>query len=1028
MKLKFKEQQFQEDATSSVVDVFDGQLNINSDNVGFSLNEIVSNADLNLSEDELLENLRDVQSISRIDPVDKIEKSSADQGLVLTVEMETGTGKTFTYVNTIYRLHQKYGWKKFVLIVPSVAIREGVYASLNAMKDYFLKKYEQTLSFFIFNSSRMEQIKDFARSNDLSLMIINHQSFNTGKEDLRKFTAPNEAFGDISKDSSPITYVQALHPIIIVDEPQTVLGAKKSNTVRENLKKFGPLFTVMYSATHRKGDALNKVYKLDSIDAYNKNIVKRIEVKGITFDGNVASEGFVQFNNIVISQDAPKAVVSFYQQQDSGLKVVTKTLSVRDDLFDLSGHLPVYKNNYIIDKIEGDVDDPTNHKIILLNGMSLKVGESVGKIGVDEIRRIQIRETIKSHLDKEELLFKKKIKVLSLFFIDKVSNYRLYGDEGINSGKYATMFEEEYLNLVKERLSSSFDMEYVNYLKNTISDPSSVHQGYFCQDKKGKFTDDIKSKKERDASESDAYDLIMKDKTRLLSFDEPVRFIFSHSALKEGWDNPNVFQICTLKDTEGTETRRRQEVGRGMRLCVNEDGVRQDADVLCASGVFDVNTLTVIANESYETFAKGLQEELAENLEDVPTVISLDLLKTLSYVDTTGNKIKLDDRAAMQCLNALLVNKYIDINGTPTDICKKDLQNNTFAIDELKDNMKLIDTLRQTLTKIVEGKPVYQIANANNARRAHFIQANFDKKEFQELWKRINSKTFYTVDFNEDELVNKAAYSLESNLVVNKIRVKIVKGITNEKIKDKNELLEGQSMSLVKNGKQSEEPLELKFNQKYDLLGSIATNTGLTRKVVFKILSKINPPTFNQFKINPDDFIHKASQIINDVKSISVVAGIQYHKLDNQVIDSSIFTENDIKGYLNVDAIASSKSIYDLVVFDSQTIEKTFANELESNKEVAVYTKLPSRGFYINTPMGRYNPDWAIVFTEGSVKHIYFVAETKGSTLDSSLRPVEQAKIECAAKHFAEISENQAGKVVYHKVKNYQQVLQIVTD
>ena len=685
------------------------------------------------------------------------------------------------------------------------------------------------------------------------------------------------------------------------------------------------------------------------------------------------------------------------------------------DIYQKSGMLEEYSNNYRIESIDG-----YERSIRLLNGTILYEGDVLGAVNEIVVRRAQIRETIKSHIEKERKLFKMGIKCLSLFFIDHVDNYRLYEAGGkTKNGTYAEIFEEEYKNIIGSMQLDLFEdeSEYIAYLKKFTAD--QVHNGYFSRDKKGNYVQPSKSElKNESSSDVSAYDLIMKDKERLLSFDEPTRFIFSHSALKEGWDNPNVFQICTLKDSDN-QTKKRQEVGRGMRLCVNKFGERQDENVLHGS-VFDVNELTIIASESYNSFAAKLQTEIADAVGDRPTKVEPSLFDGMVITSSSGEQRTVDTLEAGFLFAALASKGYVNRQGQLTQKYHDDKQQGVLDFgDEYNDYKKDIVKKLDSVFNPSAVKP----ENARQVREAKFDSQKFERKEFQELWRKINHQTYYTVDFKTDELIEKAVQQLDAHLHVSMVEIRVVEG-TMESIKSKEQLLQGNAMRVKEDGAFYGKVNEVVGSSvKYDLIGKLVEDTQLTRHAIVTILQKISPITFNQFKANPEEFIIKAGNIINECKAIAVIEHVKYHKLDKQY-ESDIFSNATLKGKLGVNALESQKSLYDLVVVDSAGIEMNFAKDLEKESDVVVYTKLPG-GFYINTPVGHYNPDWAIVFKEGTdIKHIYFVAETKGSLSETQLRDSERSKIECARRHFNTIGES---SVSYDVVTNYADLRNIIT-
>lgn len=1022
MKLKFKHQGFQRDAARAVTDIFIGQRK--SDGFSYLFDEgrrnepqlklkhetlAYRNEPIMLDRKSLVENIREIQMGQDLNPIENI----VGDGLNFTIEMETGTGKTYTYIKTMYELNKLYGWSKFIIVVPSIAIREGVVKSLDIMQEHFAEEYGKRMEYFVYDSKNLSQIEGFALDANLHVMVINTQAFNARGADARRFTSRLEEFGW----RVPLEVVAATNPILIIDEPQSVLGVDRNNATRQKLKEFNPLFSLLYSATHRKEDIYNQVYRLDAIDALNKKLVKKIEVLGVKQQGSTATHGFVYLEDIIIGKNgaAPQARISYDVKTGSGVKATSKLVTEGFDLFQQSGELEEYRNGYVIDRIDG-----VNGFIHLLNDTTLYIGEMVGAINEELIRRIQIRETIRTHIERERKLFYKGIKVLSLFFIDHVENYRLYDSDGTKLGRYAEIFEEEYARVISEMMPTFEEGEYINYLQRI--DVERTHQGYFSRDKKGNF---INSKVERgstDSADVDAYSLIMKDKEALLSLDpkvkgSDVRFIFSHSALKEGWDNPNVFQICTLKNSDN-ETKKRQEVGRGMRLCVNQNGERQDEDLL-GSAVFDTNILTIIASESYEDFSRGLQDELASAISSRPAVVSATLFEGRTIVFASGEKKTLSSTQAAAVNEELVANGYVR-KGKLTPKYFEDKQQGTLDFGDYNDAKESIVSV---LDKVFN-PDLLAPDNARKNREAKFIKEKFDGSEFQKLWKRINTRTFYTVDFETSELIENSVSAIDNYLNVTEIRIVVGTGSL-ESISSKEALAEGTAM---KAGKIRTIHVNeaVGGNVKYDLVGRIVENTGLTRRAIVDILTKIKPTTFAQFKLNPEEFIIKVSKLINEVKAFAVVKHIEYHKLDD-TFDESIFTENTIRGKLGENAIESLKSLYDLVVVDSVGTEKPFAEKLEREDNVVVYTKLP-RGFYINTPMGHYNPDWAIAFKEGCVKHIYFVAETKGASKyelkTADLRDVEESKIECARRHFASIS---GSDVRFEIITSYDKLYDMVT-
>ena len=1020
MQIRYKHQRFQTEAARSVVDAFigqpksDGQSDHTIDqgkNNGFFTMAGFGNKNVVLARNAICDNVRAIQTEQGLKPVDHLQDLQG-VGMAFNIEMETGTGKTYTYIKTMYELNARYGWTKFVVVVPSIAIREGVLKSFESMQEHFAQEYNgKRMQYFIYNSKQLSKIDAFASDAGMHVMIINTQAFNSSMNEEKSKGARADKAARIIFDKRdefgsrrPIDVLAQTHPIMIIDEPQSVLGADKNNKTRQGIAMFKPLFTLLYSATHRKGDIYNMVYKLDAIDAYNQKLVKKIEVKGIRQIGSTATNGYVYLEEIIIGKGNPQARISFDTKTQTGTKQISKVVNEGFNLKEQSGGLAEYENNFVVERIDG-----SQGCVRFLNGLTLYEGDSVGSVNEDYIRRIQIRETIRTHLERERKLFGQKIKVLSLFFIDHVDSYRLYEGEE-SKGKFAKMFEEEYNNVLSEMQPTFGEDAYVRYLLDPRNEASKIHQGYFSMDKKGKV---VESKEKEGDNEERAFDLIMKDKERLLSLNEPVRFIFSHSALKEGWDNPNVFQICTLKNSDN-ETKKRQEVGRGMRLCVNQNGERQDADVL-GEHVFDTNILTIIASESYDDFAKKLQTEMAEACAERPIIVTANLFEGKGYTKADGTNGRFNTNQAIEILEELVCQRYVK-KGELTAKYFEDKRNGTLDFEELNDMKDAIVAVLDTVFNPSSVKP----EDARKPKEAKFQKDNFAKKEFQNLWKRINRRTYYQVNFDTSDLVKKAIKAIDDHLKVTEIRI-VVEGGSMDSIRDRESLESGVAMNQGKS-RTIHVTEAVGEGVTYDLIGQLVSATGLTRKTIVEILKGIKPTTFCMFRMNPEEFIIKTALIINDCKALAVIQCIKYEKLNDE-FSTDIFTENTLRGKLGINAIESTKSLYDLVVLDSMGTEKNFAESLEHEDDVVVYTKLP-RGFYINTPMGKYNPDWAIAFREGSVKHVYFIAETKGNDLEGSqLRGSEESKIECARRHFAAISEKD---LIFDVVKDYQSLYNVV--
>ena len=997
MKLQFKTQEYQTQATKRVIDIFKGQEKGNRVDIierkilddgvfGKKTQEIkrFSNKEISLSNEELLKNIQDTQKQDELLKISQNFKA----GFNFSIEMETGTGKTFVYTKTMFVLHKNYGWNKFIIVVPSIAIREGVHKSLDITSDYFKEIYGKKIRYFIYdtkNSSNLVNISSFASSSEIEVIIMNYQAFATTSTESRKIYEKQ----DFMQSRRPIDVISGAKPILIIDEPQRL-----GKTAEDKLKEFKALFTLRYSATHKED--FHKIYRLDAIDAYNQKLVKQISVKAIDIKGDSATGGYVFFDNIKINPNKnPQAVIEIDVKLKESISKKTIVVNETDDLFVLSNNLAQYENSFVIKSINAK-----ENSITFLNGIKLNAGEVIGQLEEKHLRRIQIRETIKSHIQKEKVLFKKNIKVLSLFFIDEVSKYRLY-DENKNSLKseYETIFEEEYKKILEEE-RTLFDKDYFEYIDKF--EVSQVHKGYFSIDKKGKPL----QKESEIANDVSAYDLIMKEKEKLLDFGEPTRFIFSHSALKEGWDNPNIFQICTLKHSNSTDSKR-QEIGRGLRICVDKNGIRQDVNIL-ENEFFDINSLTVIASVSYEEFASSLQKEILETLSR-ETKITVKILAQITLVNKDGQKLKIDKTLAEILISDWKQKEYLGDDEFITQKALKDLKNQDFEVlpqfagfeKELKELIK-----KASSSAVVKG----MIGNdKNNNSIILKPNANFEKKEFQELWKKINSQVSYKIDIDTNELITSSVEGINQTLEVTKVLV----NITIAKQKNLFEVEDLANETMMDEAKHIYEKMDYELGAtKYDLIGEIVKNTQFRRKTIVKILSEIREDKFAMFKTNPEDFILKVSHIINSQKIKLLVSGIKYFKTD-ETYTNDIFTISNFKCNLNSDTIEVKKHIYDYLKSDSN-VEKEFARAMD-NGQIIVYAKLPNE-FKIPTPMGTYNPDWAVVFERVDRKNIYFVAETKGNCEELQLKGAENLKIQYAKRYFECLNDED---IIYDCVNNY---------
>lgn len=1019
MKFKFTIQGYQTDAVNSVVRVFAGQpyqdkisyrrdtgtQEIERDLFNYNLSDEelymgFANAPVALDSYQLLKNIQDVQNDNNIKESSSLAKHMG--ACSLDIEMETGTGKTYVYIKTMFELNKQYGWSKFIVVVPSIAIREGVQKSFEMMQDHFMEQYGKKARFFVYNSKNLTDIDNFSSSADLSVMIINVQAFNARGKDARRIRMELDEFGS----RKPIDVIQANRPIVILDEPQKMGGEK----TQESLKEFNPLFTLNYSATHKEHHDL--VYVLDALDAYRMKLVKKIEVKGFDIKNLRGTDGYLFLEDIVISpKKPPMARLEFEIGYDKSINRETRIVGVDDDLYALSKGMEQYKG-YHINEI-----DPIRGIVTFTNNVEIHTGEVLGDVSEKDIRRVQIRETIRSHFEKEKELYNRGIKTLSLFFIDKVENYRKYDADGneVNS-EYGQMFEEEYTSVLNEYLTL-FNTPYEQYLRSI--DVHDTHAGYFSIDKKGHKVDGTLKRGTDISDDESAYELILKDKEKLLSLDNPVRFIFSHSALREGWDNPNVFQICTLKHGGDSTTNKRQEVGRGLRICVNQSGDRMDEHVL-GSEVQQVNKLTVIASDGYKDFVSSLQKEIKDDLYERPTKATPEYFQ--------GKRLKIgDDVVTVTSDQAhtiyfyLAKNDYIDEDGHVTDKYRADTENKTLAPlpDKVKD---IADGVHALVQGIFDEHALDGMIDDGNATKIqeNALNDNFYKKEFQTLWNYINHKWSYTVHFDSEELIQKSIQHIDEKLFVAKLQYTVTTGTQGE----------DWSADTVKSGNGFVAEKSHTFNLdrgetsqvKYDLIGKIGAGTYLTRRTVTAILKGISPLKFAMYVNNPEEFISKVSRLINEEKATMIVDDITYNKTDG-TYDSEIFTAEKNKDFSR--AYLAKKNVQDYVFADGtaeKSIERKFAEDMDLDDKVVVYAKLP-RGFQIPTPVGNYAPDWAIAFQKGTVKHIYFVAETKGSMDSMDLRPIEQAKIKCAKKLFNEISTDD---VVYDQVDSYQNLLSVM--
>lgn len=1031
MKFQFKIQQYQTDAVDAVVKVFKGQHYANKvsyirdvgnvkpspiqtslfedneyseyDDIGYK-NEI-----LELSDEQLLKNINEVQSQNNMKNI----SSSLVKDLgrcSLDIEMETGTGKTYVYIKTMFELNKKYGWSKFIVVVPSIAIREGVKKSFEITADHFMEYYGKKARFFIYNSSDLPQLDNFSSSAGINVMIINTQAFAASLKEGGRSKESRIIYSKRDEFASrrPIDVIAANRPIIIRDEPQKMGGDVTQNA----LKNFNPLFTLNYSATHEKQH--NLIYALDALDAYNKRLVKKIEVKGFEVKNLRGTDSYLYLEQIVLSsKKPPMARIELEIKYNKSINRETRKLGRGDDLYYISQEMEQYKG-YTISEI-----NPIDGTVTFTNGEIISTGDVVGDVSENDMRRIQIRETIISHFEKEEKLFNMGIKTLSLFFIDEVAKYRQYDEDGNELlGEYGKIFEEEYISILNNYITSE-NNPYQKYLRDYCSDVNSVHKGYFSIDKNKKVIDSTIKRGSDSSDDISAYDLILKNKERLLSFEEPTRFIFSHSALREGWDNPNVFQICTLKHSD-SQTAKRQEVGRGLRLCVNQHGNRMDLET-CGDNIHNINILTVIASESYKKFVYDLQKDTEKSLYDRPKTATTEYFIGKN-IDVNGTLTTIDKNIANKINFYLIKNDYVDDEYKITDKYRTDVNMNTVV--ELPQELQPMEEGIHKLIQSIYDESVLDemISNGRESKvKDNPLNDNFAKAEFQALWKQINHKYAYTVEFDSNKLISKSISSINQNLSVSELKYTTTIGQQKYEINE-HEIERGDSFNRGKTYTKS-----LKYSHtsqiKYDVIGKISEGTTLTRKTVGSILKGIKKEKLYMFRNNPEEFISKVIKLIKNEKATMIVEHISYNELEEKY-DSTIFTANKTSQSYEK-AFRAQKAIQDYVFTDGvaeDSVEKRFAKDLDLADEVCVYAKLP-KGFHIPTPVGNYSPDWAIAFYEGTVKHIFFIAETKGTMDSLNIRPIEKAKISCAKKLFNEISTY---NVKYHDVDSYQSLLDII--
>jgi len=965
MKLKFdKNLEYQQQAIASVVDLFRGQSPMQTNftvsayngQIGLFNTENGIGNRLELDEEEILKNLQEVQLRNGLPQTKYLKAGEYD----FDIEMETGTGKTYVYIRTILELNKNYGFSKFIIVVPSIAIKEGVYKTLQITEEHFKELYDNTIyNYFVYDSSKLEQVRSFAVSDNIEIMVINIDAFRRSFTDPTKETKANiiHRTNDRLNGMKPIELIQETRPIVIIDEPQSVDTTPKA---KEAIKSLNPLCTLRYSATHVERH--NLVYKLDAVDSYNLGLVKQIEVAGFATK-DYHNKAYLKLLSVNNKKSPITARIEMDVKNKRGI-VKRKPVTVRcgDDLYEKSGGRDVYEG-YIIGEIY--CEEGNEYVAFTSKPDILRIGKPVGDVDDLTIKEQQIRKTIEEHLDKELVLNKLGIKVLSLFFIDRVANYRYYDEDGNpHKGIYAKLFEKHYRDLIRKP-------KYNTLFKDIDLDTTAeeVHNGYFSADRKGVFKDTSGST----LADEDTYNLIMKDKERLLSFDTKLRFIFSHSALREGWDNPNVFQICTLNETQ-SEVKKRQEIGRGLRLCVNQDGERQ-------YGSF-INTLTVIANESYEEFAAALQKEYETESGIRFGIIETHLFANIPVKQDDGSIEYLGQEASEAIFKAFLDNGYIDEKGEVQDKLKIAIKDNKLNIPAEYEHVK--EEIIALARKVCSG---LNIKNNSDKKTIKLNKRVFLDPEFKNLWDRIKYKTTYSVDFDSEKLIEECCKEMQRSLTVSSPKLIYTKagidisaaGVVAE---------ESDRYTVAIDNQQENLP---------DIIAYLQNETNLTRKTIVEIL--IRSKTLHLFKKNPQKYMEQVAQIITAKMRHMIVDGIKYTKIgDDEYYAQELFETEELVGYLSKNMIESKKSVYEYVVYDSAT-EESFAKSFENNSRVKLYAKLPN-WFTIPTPLGSYNPDWAVLIDADGKDKLYFVLETKADTMFDAMRPKESAKIDCGKKHF----------------------------
>lgn len=999
MKLHFEPSlDYQLQAIHAVCDLFRGQevcrteftvtRDIATGQMGLFENDLGIGNRLTLLDDELLANLHAIQLRNGLAPSPVL--NSGD----FTVEMETGTGKTYVYLRTIFELNKRYGFTKFVIVVPSVAIKEGVYHTIETAAEHFRELYAGVpFDYFIYDSAKLGQVRNFATSPQIQIMVMTVGAINKfgdeeaaqneeADEAARRAKSKNVMYRPSEKTGGekPIDLIRATRPILIVDEPQSVEGGLDGKG-KKAMGRMNPLCNLRYSATPK--EAHHMVFKLDAVDAYERKLVKQIEVAGALVEGG-HNKAYLRLVSVSNKRGVISAKVAIDVQQGAG--VVRKEIPVQDgDNLELTTGRVVYRDFRV-----GEIRVAKGDEFLELRFPGgeeyLRLGQGHGDVDDQAIQRQMIHRTIKEHLDKEKRLRPQGIKVLSLFFIDAVEKYRQYDAEGNPvKGEYARIFEEEYRRLARHP-------DYRTLFAEVDLDTSAeeVHNGYFSIDRRkigGKTVEVFKDTRGTTQADDDTYSLIMRDKERLLSLDTPLKFIFSHSALREGWDNPNVFQICALREM-GSEQQRRQTIGRGLRLCVNQEGERVRG--------FEVNTLTVIATESYEQFAEKLQQEIEEETGIRFGIVEKHHFAGVRVKNADGEIVALGFEQSKVLWEFLRAEDLVNAQGKVQDVLRKALRDGTLTLPE---SFTAHQPQVEAILRKVAGR--LEIKDANERRQVMSRQAILHSAEFKALWDRIKHKTTYRVQFDNEALLTTCIRALADLPPIARTRLQWRKA----------------DLAIGRAGVDAKEtttslPVTLDEGdiEFPDILTDLQDRTQLTRRSIYRIL--VESGRLDDFRRNPQQFIERAAAIINRTKRSALVDGIRYQRIgEEEYYAQELFETEELSGYLS-SMVDATKSVHEKVIYQSDT-ERTFADDLEKNEAIKVYAKLPA-WFKVPTPLGSYNPDWAVVVEKDGAERVYFVVETKSSLFTDDLRDKELSKIECGKAHFKalEVHESPARYVV----------------